>query len=132
VTNLTGHILIVDDDEANRHLLSRRLLRAGYSVHAVDGGRAALDYLAATPVDMVMLDIQMPEMSGLDVLRIIRTNAATCQLPVVLVTAKALADDVATGYALGANDYITKPIDFASMLARLQAVLTASTDGGTA
>jgi DNA-binding response OmpR family regulator len=126
VTPLTGHILIVDDDEANRALLSRRLLRAGHSVHAVDSGRAALDYLAATAVDMVMLDVQMPEMSGLDVLRIIRANADRCQLPVVLVTAKALSDDVAAGYALGANDYITKPIDFASMLDRLQAVLTAA------
>jgi PAS domain S-box-containing protein len=116
-------LLVVDDDELNRDMLSRRLRRAGYDVVAVDGGQAALDTIAATPIDLVLLDIMMPGMSGLEVLGHLRGAPATARLPVILVTAKAASEHVVEGLEQGADDYVTKPIDLAVALARIRTQL---------
>ena len=113
-------ILVVDDDALNRDLLCRRLVRSGYVVESVASGREALAYLAAHPVELVLLDVQMPEMSGLEVLQAIRQTPSSPRLPVLMVTAKDQSEDIVTALDLGADDYITKPIDFPVALARVR------------
>jgi PAS domain S-box-containing protein len=115
-----AHILVVDDDPTNRDLLGRRLVRSGYTISFAASGPEALERLAGPVVDLVLLDIQMPDMSGLSVLRAIRQNAAIARTPVLMVTAKDQSEDVVTALELGADDYITKPIDFPVTFARIR------------
>ena len=117
-------IVIVDDDLASRELLSRRLVRSGHHVVALASGREALDYLGANTVSMVLLDWQMPEMSGLEVLQAIRARWSELQLPVLMVTAKDDASDIITALDLGASDYLTKPINVPVALARIRTQLS--------
>ncbi len=116
-------LLVVDDNPANRDLLSRRLERKGFRVIVAEDGQRALDILATSRVDLVLLDVMMPGLSGLDVLRKVRETQPPSALPVVMVTAKAESDDVVEALEAGANDYVTKPIDFAVVLARVKAQL---------
>ncbi|MFN8066731.1 MAG: EAL domain-containing protein [Vicinamibacterales bacterium] len=117
-------ILIVDDEAVNRELLVRRLTRSGYQTVAVESGAAALSYLDTHQVSTVMLDVQMPGLSGLEVLQAIRRRWSDAQLPVLMVTAKGEAEDIVNALELGASDYITKPIDYRVALARLKTQLS--------
>ncbi|ESA32567.1 response regulator receiver protein [Leptolyngbya sp. Heron Island J] len=117
-------ILVVDDNEDNRDMLSRRLNRRGYQSVVVDSGEAALDYIQHNKnVALVLLDIMMPGIDGIETLKRIRQTYSRNQLPVLMVTAKAQSDDMVKAFELGANDYITKPIDFAVTLARVETQL---------
>jgi len=116
-------ILVVDDLPANRDLMARRLERSGFRVLTASSGPEALDVLKRVPVDLVLLDIMMPGMTGLDVLRTLRVARATATLPVVMVTAKTDSEDVVEALSLGANDYVTKPVDYPVALARIRAHL---------
>ncbi len=116
---IPGRLLVVDDDEMNRDMLSRRLRRLGYDVDTAASGAEALALLKAAPVDLVLLDGQMPGMSGLDVLRHIRSTSPIARTPVIMVTAKTQSADVVEALEAGANDYITKPIDLRIALARI-------------
>lgn len=118
-----GRLLVVDDDENNRDMLSRRLLRRGYTVACADSGTNALNMIAADTFDLILLDVMMPGISGIDVLRQIRKQRPATELPVIMATAKADRDDIAEALALGANDYVTKPIDFVVAVARIEAQL---------
>ena len=125
----TARLLVVDDDENNRDMISRRLSRRGFDVDAAADGPAALAAVAAAdaggrPFDLVLLDIEMPGMSGFDVLRRVRETHPATQLPVVIATARHDREDVVQALGLGANDYVTKPIDFAVVLARVEAQLS--------
>ena len=126
----TGHtdpgvdrILVVDDNEMNRDMLSRRLKSKGYAVEMAEDGRQALDRLATEPFDLVLLDVMMPGISGIDVLRALRQTKSRADLPVIMATAKDQSDDIVEALKLGANDYVTKPIDFPVCLARVQSQL---------
>ncbi len=116
-------LLVVDDNEMNRDMLSRRLRRKGYGVEVAADGRQALDLIASRPVDLVLLDIMMPGIDGLQVLRELRRDRSQAELPVIMATAKADSQDVVEALELGANDYVTKPLDFPVVLARVQAQL---------
>jgi diguanylate cyclase (GGDEF)-like protein len=118
-------LLVVDDDPMNRDALSRRLTRTGYTVLTADSGPNALAAIRANRVDAVLLDVMMPGMSGLDTLRHLRESRSVAELPVIMVTAKDGSDDVVEALDLGANDYVTKPIDYAVALARIRAHVTA-------
>jgi DNA-binding response OmpR family regulator len=122
-TDDTGTLLVVDDSETNRDLLSRRLERKGYRVLTAESGPQALEIVSREPVDVVLLDIMMPGMNGMDVLRALRKAHSPEQLPVIMVTAKAESEDIVDALEEGANDYVVKPIDFPVCLARLQAQL---------
>ncbi len=118
-------ILVVDDILNNRNLLIRRLGRKGYTVIAVESGPAALEAIANTPsIDLVLLDIMMPGMDGIETLSRIRQTHPSHELPVIMATAKDASRDMVQAFGKGANDYITKPIDFPLALARIQAQLT--------
>ena len=113
-------LLVVDDEEPNRDMLARRLQRHGYDVDVASSGAEALAVLAARVIDVVLLDIQMPGMTGLEVLRTVRQSCTQAQLPVIMVTAKTESDAVVEALGLGANDYITKPVDLPVALARIR------------
>ena len=117
-------LLIVDDEEPNRDFLSRRLKRAGYDAVTASSGREALEYLDAHDVSTVLLDVQMPQMDGLDVLKAIREKWSDARLPVIMATAKGESQDIVAALELGASDYITKPIDFQVALARIRTQLS--------
>jgi len=112
-------ILAVDDEPANLMLL-QRLLQREFRVISSHNGQTALAVLSQTPVDVVLLDIMMPQMNGYQVLQSIRETTATSDIPVILVSAMSDAKDVAQGLDIGANDYITKPIDPDVTIARVQ------------
>ena len=113
-------ILVVDDLPANRDLMSRRLERSGFRVLTAGSGAEALDAVRQSNVDMVLLDIMMPGMTGFDVLRTLRATRPASALPVLMVTARTDSEDVVEALAMGANDYITKPVDFPVALERIK------------
>jgi diguanylate cyclase (GGDEF)-like protein len=121
----TATLLLVDDEAMNRDALSRRLARRGYTVLTAESGAAALEMIGAHRVDAVLLDVMMPGMSGLETLRRLRESRSVSDLPVIMVTAKDRTEDVVEALDLGANDYVTKPIDFAIALARIRTQVTA-------
>jgi DNA-binding response OmpR family regulator/tRNA A-37 threonylcarbamoyl transferase component Bud32 len=112
-------ILVVDDEELNRDMLSRRLHQRGYAVKTAPNGTAAVQTIVSERIDLVLLDLMMPGMSGMDVLREVRATHSADALPIIMATARDSADDVVSALAAGANDYVTKPIDFRVALARI-------------
>ncbi|NQD91474.1 response regulator [Pseudomonas sp. CrR25] len=118
--NKSAAILIVDDNPANCDLLSKRLSRQGYRCIQALSGMQALQIIAQEVPHIVLLDMMMPEMDGLEVLRTLRQHHDSISLPVLMVTAKNQGEDVVSAFAAGANDYIEKPVDFPVLLARLR------------
>ena len=116
-------ILVVDDVADNRDILVRRLERRGFEAREATGGADALAKLAAEDFDVVLLDIMMPDVGGNEVLRRIRETKSDAELPVIMVSAKSQSEDVVESLNLGANDYVTKPIDFSVALARINTQL---------
>ena len=112
-------LLIVDDSEPNRDALSRRLAQRGYAVTVAADGHEALALASTQPFDLVLLDVEMPEMSGLEVLTHLRATHSQTELPIIMVTARSQGADIVEAFRLGANDYVTKPVDFAVALARI-------------
>ena len=123
MTSLPGTLLVVDDDEANRDMLSRRLERKGFAVTVAEDGSRAIELVRERPFDLVLLDVLMPGLSGLDVLRELRLEFPATELPVIMATALPESVDVVEALRLGANDYVSKPLDFPVVLARIQAQL---------
>ena len=123
--HLLARILVADDEARNRDLLDRWLTREGFQVTLATSGEEALLQIGGNDFDLVLLDIMMPGKSGLDVLTAIRERHDAAELPVIMITA--LADSSTTVRALesGANDYVTKPINFPVVLARIQTQLRA-------
>jgi sigma-B regulation protein RsbU (phosphoserine phosphatase) len=117
-------LLVVDDEELNREGLARRLQKHGYAVTAAASGREAIEVLGGRRFDLVLLDIMMPGMTGLEVLKFLRRVDSRIDLPIVMVTAKGESEDVIEALELGANDYVTKPLDFPVVLARIRAQLS--------
>ena len=114
-----GRLLIVDDVLENREILKRRLERHGFHATVAGGGLEALDLIEHEAFDLVLLDMMMPDIGGLEVLARIRSKYSPGVLPVIMVTAKSQSEDVVDALNRGANDYITKPVDFSIALARV-------------
>ncbi len=117
-------ILLVEDNEMNRDMLSRRLERQGYQIGTATNGEQALDQIEKESWDLVLLDVTMPGLSGLEVLERIRFKKNPTELPVIMVTARQESADIVGALELGANDYLTKPIDFVVALARIRTQLS--------
>jgi diguanylate cyclase (GGDEF)-like protein len=113
-----SRILIVDDVSDNRVLLQRRFQRQGFEVVEADSGLKALELIDSQEFDLVLLDVMMPGIDGIETLKRIRSQKSASALPVIMVTAKSESENVVEALALGANDYVTKPVDFAIALAR--------------
>ena len=119
-------ILVVDDDPTVAEVVAGYLLRAGYSVERAEDGRAALAKIAEARPDLLVLDLMLPEMDGLEVCRRVRADSATRGLPVVMLTAKGDEHDRILGLELGADDYVTKPFSPRELMLRIQSVLRRS------
>jgi len=120
-------LLIVDDEESNRDMLSRRLRRQGFEVALAENGSQALDSIRQQTPDLVLLDIRMPGLSGLEVLQTIRERYSRSELPVIMVTAEGHSASIVEALEMGANDYITKPVDMPVALARIVTLLAQKT-----
>lgn len=115
------HILVIDDDPAVTSVLKRGLAYEGFAAESAGDGTEGLTLLRERPADLVILDIMMPGLDGLEVLR--RIRAADVSLPVLLLTARDAAPDQVLGLESGADDYVTKPFTFDVLLARVHALL---------
>jgi diguanylate cyclase (GGDEF)-like protein/PAS domain S-box-containing protein len=124
VKTRSDRLLIVDDNEMNRDMLARRLERKGYEIAMAENAVQLQDRIMQDSVDLVLLDIEMPDISGLDALKAIRETYNPIQVPVIMVTARNHSDDIVKALELGANDYLTKPIDFPVALARIRTQLS--------
>jgi diguanylate cyclase (GGDEF)-like protein/PAS domain S-box-containing protein len=113
-------VLLAEDDDRSRDVFARRLQRRGHEVVAVADGRDALTALAQRDFDVVLLDWMMPELSGLETLTAIRQQHPAADLPVIMITARDRSEDIVLAFERGANDYVTKPIDFAVVLQRIR------------
>ena len=116
-------VLIVDDNLDSTIIIRGILEPRGYQVTTASSGKAALEQVKSAPPDLVLLDVMMPEMSGLEVLQRIKEDASTGRLPVILVTAKTHDEDVLDGYQYGADYYITKPFTAKQLLYGIELVL---------
>jgi sigma-B regulation protein RsbU (phosphoserine phosphatase) len=116
-------ILVVDDSEANRDSLRRRLARHGYEVEDAADGPTALELIGRRPFDLVLLDVMMPGMSGLEVLEEVRRRRSPTDLPIIMATAQGESDSIVAALDRGASDYVTKPLDFPIVLARVRTQL---------
>jgi DNA-binding response OmpR family regulator len=116
-------VLVADDDEDILQLLSFRLERAGYEIVQARNGDEALRLALELVPALAVLDVTMPGLNGFEVTRELRRNAATSATPVVLLTAKATASDVARGMAAGADDYVKKPFDARDLADRVDRLL---------
>ena len=115
------HILVVDDDKHTRMLLSAILKNANYTVTAAADGREALKILSEEHIDLVVLDIMMPQMDGYEFTRTLRSCG--CNLPILMVTAKEAPADKHRGFIAGTDDYMVKPVDEEEMVLRIAALL---------
>lgn len=130
------HILVAEDDRDIADLISHYIEKAGWTSHAAASGDAALAYARATPVDVVVLDVMLPGLSGLEVCRALRADPATAAIAIIMVTARAEEADRIVGLEIGADDYVSKPFSPNELLARIRALVrrtrrTPATDGST-
>src|SRR5262245_33194543 len=116
-------ILVAEDDRDIAELIGRYLQKSGWSPHLTVSGDAALSYARQHPVDLAILDVMLPGLSGLDVCRALRANQSTADLPIIMLTARAEETDRIVGLEIGADDYIAKPFSPNELVARIRALL---------
>ncbi len=116
-------ILLVEDNEANRDALSRRLMRRGYDVVMASDGRLGLQMAVSEKPDLILMDMNLPEIDGWEATRRLKADAATEPIPVIGLTAHALAGDRERALEAGCADYHTKPVEFAQLLAQIETAL---------
>ncbi|MBF0500499.1 MAG: SpoIIE family protein phosphatase [Candidatus Riflebacteria bacterium] len=117
--NKVTTVLVVDDEVNNRDIVCRRLEKRGFKTISVDSGKKAMDILSDQVLDLILLDVTMPEMDGFEVLREVRKKFTPLQLPVLMFTARDQSEDIVAALKEGANDYLTKPLDFTVAYARM-------------
>ena len=127
---MSQHLLMIEDDARLAGMVSEYLTQNGFTVSREGDGQKGLTALQTTPVDLVILDLMLPDMEGLEVCRRIRTlPGALAQVPVLMLTAKGDAMDRIIGLEIGADDYLPKPFEPRELLARIRAVLRRRVDG---
>ncbi|MDE2293758.1 MAG: response regulator [Elusimicrobia bacterium] len=117
---MAATVLVADDDEMFRELVTEILTQGGYAVVRAEDGQAAWDMMQRKKVDIAVLDLNMPRMDGLELTRKIRDDAKYRDLPVLMLTVRAMVEDQVSGYERGADDYLTKPFDSKMLLARVK------------
>jgi len=123
VNGAAPRLLVVEDEDDLRALLDRNLERAGFRVRSAEDGREALRIAWAEPLDLVVLDLMLPGVDGVEVCRRLRADARTARLPVVMLTARTEPADRITGLEAGADDYVLKPFHLRELILRIEAVL---------
>ncbi len=120
-TKHEGNVLVVDDDRNAVDILNRLLTKEGFTVQCAHGGREALALVAAHPIDVILLDVMMPDMDGFQVCEALRQNDRTREIPIILLTAKDDMETRVVGMRLGVSEFLTKPINKTELFARLRA-----------
>lgn len=123
VAQSTSKILIADDDIRNCELLEAYLANQGYDIQMVYNGQQTLDAVAKSPPDLILLDIMMPRMSGYEVCQRLKTDKATHEIPIVMVTALAEMGDIEKAVQAGADDFLTKPVNKLELTTRVRSLL---------
>ena len=118
-----ARLLLVEDEEMNRDMLSRRLIRRGFEVLLALDGQEAIDLARSEMPDLILMDISLPVMDGLEATRQIKADDATAGIPVIALTAHAMAGDRQKALDAGCDDYDTKPIDFEHLLEKIGALI---------
>ena len=116
-------ILLVEDNEMNRDMLSRRLVRKGYEVIMALDGRQAVEMAAAETPDLILMDMSLPVIDGWEATRRVKADPATQTIPVIALTAHAMAEDKEKCLAAGCDDFDTKPVELPRLLSKIQALL---------
>lgn len=122
-------LLIVEDNQDNRDALSRRLERRGFSVLIAVDGQAGAETARAEHPDLILMDMNMPGVDGWEATRLVKSDPATADIPVIALTAHALAGDRGRALEAGCTDYHTKPVDLAKLLAQIEEILSKSVKG---
>ncbi|RLG20428.1 DNA-binding response regulator [Candidatus Micrarchaeota archaeon] len=117
------HVLVIDDEEDILELLRYHLSREGYTVECVSDGEKALESVRRKVPDIILLDLMLPGIGGLELCKLLRRDDRTAQIPIVMLTARSEEADVVAGLEIGADDYITKPFSPRVLVARVKAVL---------
>lgn len=118
-----GKILLVEDNEMNRDMLSRRLMRKGYEVAIAVDGQQGVDMAASEAPDLILMDMSLPVIDGWEATRIVKSGATTGGIPVIALTAHAMVGDRDKAIAAGADDFDTKPVDLVRLLGKIEALL---------
>jgi two-component system, cell cycle response regulator DivK len=116
-------ILLVEDNEMNRDMLTRRLQRKGFSVCCAIDGASGVAMAASEAPDLILMDVALGEMDGWEATQLIRANPATSAIPIIALTAHALASDRAKSVEVGCSDFDTKPVDLQRLLGKMRALL---------
>jgi len=119
----TPRILVVDDNSDNAEIVATRLRYRGYEIEEAGTGQAALDEVHRRPPDLVLLDVMLPDIDGFEVSRRVKGDASLPFIPIILVTARDSTEDKVLGFEAGADDYLTKPINFSELEARVRSML---------
>jgi CheY-like chemotaxis protein len=119
-------ILLVEDNALNRDMLSRRLVRRGHEVLIAEDGSMALDMTRGERPDLILMDLGLPVMDGWEATRLLKADARTASIPVIALTAHAMADDRMRALEAGCDDFDTKPIDLDRLLAKIDALMRAA------
>lgn len=127
---MSTRILIVEDDTDIAHLIARYLDKAGFATERAASGHDALHAIAARQPDLVVLDLMLPQVDGLEICRAVRANHATAAVPIIMLTARAEESDRIVGLELGADDYIPKPFSPNELVARVRALLRRANRAG--
>ncbi|MFC3051981.1 response regulator [Kordiimonas pumila] len=117
-------ILLVEDNEPNRDMLKRRLERKEYRVWVAVDGQEAIDFALERRPDLILMDIGLPKVDGLEATRYLKRQALTQHIPIIVLTANALTEDREKAIAAGCNGFQTKPVDFAKLLINIEQHLT--------
>ncbi|WP_055587620.1 response regulator transcription factor [Peterkaempfera griseoplana] len=123
---MCAHVLVAEDDPKQAELVRRYLEHEGHRVVVVHDGRAALEEARRRPPDLMVLDVMMPKVDGLDVCRVLRAETGTAALPLLVLTARSAEDDLLLALDLGADDYMTKPYSPRELMARVRTLLRRS------
>jgi phosphate regulon transcriptional regulator PhoB len=132
VSVVSADVLVVEDEPDIRSLIVHHLEREGFRCRTATSGGEALARVRATPPDLIVLDLMLPGMDGLEVCRRVRADPATASVPIIMLTAKADEVDRVVGLELGADDYLAKPFSTKELVARVRAVLRRARPGETA
>ena len=116
-------ILLVEDNEMNRDMLSRRLVRSGFEVAIATDGSQGVSMAASEQPDLILMDMSLPVVDGWEATRQVKTNPMTKNIPVIALTAHAMAEDREKSLAAGCDDFDTKPVELPRLLAKIQALL---------
>lgn len=120
----TDPVLVVEDNDMNREMLTRRLRRRGFTVLEAPDATAGLTIARTQPVGVILMDMSLPEIDGWTATRILKADAATAAIPVMALTAHAMVQDRDAALAAGCDEFETKPIDFDRLIEKIQHLLT--------